>query len=430
MLIRRKDANINTIICLEQIKDYLYEIKESYDNLHKHFLKYCIFPFEIYNKIIQKYNDINNKLYNEDDIYIKNDLEYLSDKIFEFSEKIKESSYENDIFIRIKDTNNKLIDYKEEIDKDIINSSNQGDITPPINIYEDEKKSKIMTNFSFIKEVSLINKSNEDYQNKLSLSCNICSGKAYYLCNNHCYNYFCDSCKNKFDEDFYSHNFEKINEKKEKTRIDFMNSFLYIIKNCCEIADIIFTSNNENIDYPILKYFDDIDSQKEFLLNIYNYKNISKNEGKSEICPLIKNSIINALNIITSPIEIIENSFSFSEDISSMNEAQENNSSNVFKVVKNHFLLIGVTGPGKSSFLNCLIGINNFFHDGEKIRKEKRYYKENKYSINEKIFVIQKKTIIKINKREILKKKNAFQFKKFNYIISNKIKNTKNNLFT
>ena len=142
MLIRRKDANINTIICLEQIKDYLYEIKESYDNLHKHFLKYCIFPFEIYNKIIQKYNDINNKLYNEDDIYIKNDLEYLSDKIFEFSEKIKESSYENDIFIRIKDTNNKLIDYKEEIDKDIINSSNQGDITPPIKLMTMKKSQK------------------------------------------------------------------------------------------------------------------------------------------------------------------------------------------------------------------------------------------------------------------------------------------------
>ena len=151
MLVLRKNASNNKIIYLERIKGLLDEIKESYDNIHKYFLKYCIFPWDIYNNIIKTYNNIINRLKYENDSNIKIEYEKLSDKIFEFYEKIKKSSYNNDIFVRIKENSDKLLDFKEDIYKDIINNSNIGNITQQINIYDDEEKEygKICLNLSF-----------------------------------------------------------------------------------------------------------------------------------------------------------------------------------------------------------------------------------------------------------------------------------------
>ena len=166
-----------------------------------------------------------------------------------------------------------------------------------INLYENEEEEKNVkkySNFSFVKELSLIYENADSKKNEISLVCFNCYAKANYFCNNICFNYFCESCKSKLDSDICSHNFEKINEKKEKEKIEFTNSFLYVIKKYCIICDNIFKTNNEDIILPLLKKPDEISSQINFLTEIYHLKNIKNiNTDNVELCELIKNFLIN-----------------------------------------------------------------------------------------------------------------------------------------
>ena len=89
MLVLRKNASNNKIIYLERIKGLLDEIKESYDNIHKYFLKYCIFPWDIYNNINKTYNNIINRLKYENDSNIKIEYEKYLIKYLSFMKKSK-----------------------------------------------------------------------------------------------------------------------------------------------------------------------------------------------------------------------------------------------------------------------------------------------------------------------------------------------------
>ena len=60
-----------------------------------------------------------------------------------------------------------------------------------------------------------------------------------------------------------------------------------MIKNLIEIADQIFKLNEENIEYPILRNPDKIDSQKEFISNINNLKIIDQISLDKSIKPVI-----------------------------------------------------------------------------------------------------------------------------------------------
>ena len=158
--------------------------------------------------------------------------------------------------------------------------------------------------------------------------CYICSNKANYFCNNHCYNYFCDLCKEKLNRDICSHNFKKINEVKQREKSEFVNSILFLIKNYIEFADTIIKSNDEDIIYPILKNSEKIDSIKEFLSDINNLKNIFNNKSKKGICQPIKNFLVKIFELNKSPICKIEDSFSSSYLLSSfsfsVNKIQDN----------------------------------------------------------------------------------------------------------
>ena len=295
-------------------------------------------------------SNINNRLKNENQKNIKKEFEYLSTQLNNFSEKIKKASYGNDKLKKIKKANNNLKDVIQTIDIDILNNSKIEELNSSINLYEneEEKNFKNYSNFSFVKELSIIYEKDDSNKNKISLVCSNCSSKAIDFCNNICFNYFCESCKNELDLDICSHNFEKIKEKKEKEKIEFTNSFLYIIKKCCIICDNIFKSNNEDNTFPLLKKPDEIDSQINFLLDIYHLKNIKNiNTNNIELCELIKKFLINTLDLNKSSLDKIEgNLFSSEEEISIRN--------------RNTIILIGETGVGKSTLGNHLLGEQNF----------------------------------------------------------------------
>ena len=57
----KKKLVVDNKINLQRINIYLDEIKELYQNIHKYFLKSCIFPIKTYLEIIETMKTINNK---------------------------------------------------------------------------------------------------------------------------------------------------------------------------------------------------------------------------------------------------------------------------------------------------------------------------------------------------------------------------------
>ena len=183
MLIKKKYDKDNKIIFLEPIKEYLDEIKGSYQNLYQNFLKTCIFPTKIYDEIIETLNNINNRLKNENQKNIKKEFEYLSTQLNNFSEKIKKASYGNDILKKIKKANNNLVDVIQTIDIDILNNSKIEELNSSINLYENEEEEnfKNYSNFSFVKKLSLIYENDDSKKNEISLVCPNCSAIIFVL---------------------------------------------------------------------------------------------------------------------------------------------------------------------------------------------------------------------------------------------------------
>ena len=295
MKVNNNSQNFHKILFPEEIKKYLNEIKELYDNIHQYCFSVFIFPKEDFKDIIEKYETINNSL-NPENSFNSNEYKSLSQPILNFSEKIKKT-YENneliDIFDKLKELNNKIINYKNIIEGEIINDSKSEEITSPIDFSANEQEQIKSNDCSYIKKIeSFCDKKIEDKKYQISLTCHICSKDANYICDNHCYNYFCDSCINENEQNNKHHNFRKINMKKEKEKLECINSIFHIVKNYVEIADKIFKLNKDNIEYPILKNLYEIDSQNEFLSEINdffskNYNNIDFS-NKQIICPPLK----------------------------------------------------------------------------------------------------------------------------------------------
>ena len=146
-------------------------------------MKTCIFPTKIYDGIIETLSNINNRLKNENQKNIKNEFEYLSTQLNNFSEKIKKASYGNDKLKKIKKANNNLKDVIQTIDIDILNNSKIGELNSSINLYEndEEENFKNYSNFSFVKELSLIYENDDSKKNEISLVCSNCSAIIFVL---------------------------------------------------------------------------------------------------------------------------------------------------------------------------------------------------------------------------------------------------------
>ena len=321
------EDRLNIRITLEEVKEGLKKIKAKYLYIYKNYLSYFVEPNAIYCKIVNTIKNINNEYEDDNKNFEEKCFEYLPNEINYFSEKIQK---DNDIFNGIIDHNKDLLTCLDNLRKIIEDKSKIRDITPPIDLWNNINEKKYDSFCS--NEMSISKKSLGSDNYRILLKCNCCSLRPFYFCNKHCYNYFCDCCKIKFDSysDICSHNFEQIDEDKERKKIEFVNSSIYLIKNICQITDKIFKLSDKSIHYPFLNKDNDLFSQKEFLVEINNLNNnYNLNQNKGGLCDLIKESLIRALKINKTPSENNDDNFLYSEDDSYLND----------KFGKNEYLL-------------------------------------------------------------------------------------------
>ena len=321
------EDRLNIRITLEEVKEDLKKIKAKYLYIYKNYLSYFVDPNAIYCKIVNTIKNISNEFEDDNKNYEEKCLEYLPNEINYFSEKIQK---DNDIFNGIIDHNKDLLTCLDNLRKIIEDKSKIRDITPPIDLWNNINEKKYDSFCSNEMSISKNSLGSDNY--RILLKCNCCSLRPFYFCNKHCYNYFCDCCKIKFDSysDICSHNFEQIDEDKERKKIEFVNSSIYLIKNICQITDKIFKLSDKSIHYPFLNKDNDLFSQKEFLAEINNLNNnYNLNQNKGGLCDLIKESLIRALKINKTPSENNDDNFLYSEDDSYLND----------KYGKNEYLL-------------------------------------------------------------------------------------------
>ena len=321
------EDRLNIRITLEEVKEGLKKIKAKYLYIYKNYLSYFVDPNAIYCKIVNTIKNISNEFEDDNKNYEEKYLEYLPNEINYFSEKIQK---DNDIFNGIIDHNKDLLTCLDNLRKIIEDKSKIRDITPPIDLWNNINEKKYDSFCSNEMSISKNSLGSDNY--RILLKCNCCSLRPFYFCNKHCYNYFCDCCKIKFDSysDICSHNFEQIDEDKEREKIEFVNSSIYLIKNICQITDKIFKLSDKSIHYPFLNKDNDLFSQKEFLAEINNLNNnYNLNQNKGGLCDLIKESLIRALKINKTPSENNDDNFLYSEDDSYLND----------KYGKNEYLL-------------------------------------------------------------------------------------------
>ena len=257
------EDRLNIRITLEEVKEGLKKIKAKYLYIYKNYLSYFVDPNAIYCKIVNTIKNISNEFEDDNKNYEEKCLEYLPNEINYFSEKIQK---DNDIFNGIIDHNKDLLTCLDNLRKIIEDKSKIRDITPPIDLWNNINEKKYDSFCSNEMSISKNSLGSDNY--RILLKCNCCSLRPFYFCNKHCYNYFCDCCKIKFDSysDICSHNFEQIDEDKERKKIEFVNSSIYLIKNICQITDKIFKLSDKSIHYPFLNKDNYIFSQKEFLV--------------------------------------------------------------------------------------------------------------------------------------------------------------------
>ena len=293
---------------LDSINARINKIYDNYKELNKNDF---IFPINDYKKLNEFIDKIKNNNTNiNEEVY-----ESINSQLKIFSQKIKESSYEKDVFNKIKENNSELIKLNNTIYRMQMNNmfKKKFDSSENIDIFEQENNNtKDYSKNFYSSKNSLTNNTESNYLISLKCSSYDCGNDVKYICKNHCYKYFCEKCKDIFDEESYSHQFEEIYEKEENLKITFINSFLYLIKTYVEKSDNIFKDNNK-INYPILKDFDKFDSQKDFLNAIFNYNNDNKknniNKRNNYICDSIKNSIVKTFELDMPTLEIIDKNF-------------------------------------------------------------------------------------------------------------------------
>ena len=325
-------SKFNFIDKIDSIKNNINNIQENYKELNKCYKDCFIFPTNEYKIIEDSIKNIKEKV--DINIEIYNDLNKL---LKDFSQKIKELSYENKFLNNIRNNNYEIIKLNNEIYSMLLNNLINKDLSSTKNLdgFENENTTKDYENLLYLN--TNINENN--YQISFTCSTDKCNNDVKYFCQNHCYKYFCEKCKEEYDEDFSSHQFKEIYEEEENLKITFINSFLYLLKTYVEKSDNIFKDNNK-INYPILKDFDKFDSQKDFLYAIFNYNNDNKknnvNKRNNYICDSIKNSIVKAFGLDIPIMTLIDDDFNEDENFitGEKMEYENENSKNVNKLNK------------------------------------------------------------------------------------------------
>ena len=106
----------------ELVHDNLIKLQEEYkkyNDLIRHNFGFFVFPDSMFKDILINVEKINKNLRNKKNIenkYIKEDYDLLSPKIYDFCAKIKDSTFDNLIFGKIKSNISELLDYFQNID--------------------------------------------------------------------------------------------------------------------------------------------------------------------------------------------------------------------------------------------------------------------------------------------------------------------------
>ena len=388
-----KIAPLNEI--LDSISVLINKIQKNYNELNKYSRNYFVFPSKDFQNLSEFIRNLKNKSNVDEEEY-----ESLIQLLKDFSTKIKESSYENTIMSNIRENNNELkelnnkiclMQFNNLINKKLSTSNNLDVFDQDNNTTKDYE-----TYFPYINEKPQINNNENNYKISLTCSNEQCKGKVKYFCNKHCYKYFCENCKKKSDEEIYAHQFEEISEEEENQKINFINSFLYLLKFYVEKSDFIFKKCDKikKSNYPILKDFDEFNSQIEFLSGIYNFQNRNDNNNKrhSDICEYIKNSIVKAFELDIPILNIIDDNFEDSygdenliikekidldsENLSNMNKLNKLNK--IKLIIKNNYKKFFAHNSPRYDYLADYKNIINELIDKEiQITKEKLNSKYN-----------------------------------------------------
>ena len=385
-----KIAPLNEI--LDSISVLINKIQKNYNELNKYSRNYFVFPIKDFQNLSEFIRNLKNKSNVDEEEY-----ESLIQLLKDFSTKIKESSYENKIMSNIRDNNYELKELNNKIYSMHFNNfiNKKLSTSKNLNVFDQDNNTTkdYETYFPYINEKPQINNNENNYKISLTCSNEQCKGKVKYFCNKHCYKYFCESCKKESDEEFYVHQFIDISEDEEKEiqKINFINCFLSLLKTYVEKSDYIFKEGDKikKSNYPILKNFDEFNSQIEFLNGIYNFQNKNDNNNKRHICESIKNSIVKAFELDIPILNIIDDEFNDSYgdenliikekiDLDSENLSNMNKLNKIKLIIKNNYKKFFAHNSPRYDYLADYKNIINELIDKEiQITKEKLNSKYN-----------------------------------------------------
>ena len=398
----QNEEYFNKIITLLEIQERINKIEKNFTNFSKKF----IFPKDDFDKISNLITIICRDYEGGKDFNSENYNSFLN-QLSNFSDKIKSIFFEKDIFKNIKDEIENINKFQIELNGISFEHSKVINASTSLNMFDETNENKkSFKNFSYINNDINDNKnlnnisSDSDYQ-IIPFGCLNCKNTPHFYCKNHCYRYICKYCREIF-KNTSSHQFEKFNSKRENEKILFINSFINLFKIYCQKADKIFKSNQEKIDYPILKNFNNLDSQTDFLKSIYNFefeKNDSfDNSHQTGLCQPIKDALIKIFELNISELDSIEDKYDF------INEKY-------VKDIKVDYMKIKRNFKYKSYYANILIKNQYFLEEINKDYIEKNF--------PECKFFLTIKSIINdliINQCKISKNKLNY---KYNFIIPN-----------
>lgn len=398
----QNEEYFNKIITLLEIQERINKIEKNFTNFSKKF----IFPKDDFDKISNLITIICRDYEGGKDFNSENYNSFLN-QLSNFSDKIKSIFFEKDIFKNIKDEIENINKFQIELNGISFEHSKVINASTSLNMFDETNENKkSFKNFSYINNDINDNKnlnnisSDSDYQ-IIPFGCLNCKNTPHFYCKNHCYRYICKYCREIF-KNTSSHQFEKFNSKRENEKILFINSFINLFKIYCQNADKIFKSNQKKIDYPILKNFNNLDSQTDFLKSIYNFefeKNDSfDNSDQTGLCQPIKDALIKIFGLNISELDSIEDKYDF------INEKY-------VKDIKVDYMKIKRNFKYKSYYANILIKNQYFLEEINKDYIEKNF--------PECKFFLTIKSIINdliINQCKISKNKLNY---KYNFIIPN-----------
>ena len=398
----QNEEYFNKIITLLEIQERINKIEKNFTNFSKKF----IFPKDDFDKISNLITIICRDYEGGKDFNSENYNSFLN-QLSNFSDKIKSIFFEKDIFKNIKDEIENINKFQIELNGISFEHSKVINASTSLNMFDETNENKkSFKNFSYINNDINDNKnlnnisSDSDYQ-IIPFGCLNCKNTPNFYCKNHCYRYICKYCREIF-KNTSSHRFEDFNSTRENEKILFINSFINLFKIYCQNADKIFKSNQEKIDYPILKNFNNLDSQTDFLKSIYNFefeKNDSfDNSDQTGLCQPIKDALIKIFGLNISELDSIEDKYDF------INEKY-------VKDIKVDYMKIKRNFKYKSYYANILIKNQYFLEEINKDYIEKNF--------PECKFFLTIKSIINdliINQCKISKNKLNY---KYNFIIPN-----------